>query len=251
VINRLSRAPSNGDAEVPSAGGGPLGVLPEFRSDPLALLRRAVGIGDIVLLPMGSPRFFIRTYMVSSPRGIEHVLAKGRVYRKSFTNLPARSIFGLGLLTSDGPSWVEQRRILRPVFQRDRIDRLDSAVTTTCDELINRWRAAARAEKVVDLGAEMASLSLQILLRSTFGHELSIAAMNEIAAVFRASHQGYRPLLTLPSSALGDGSMRLFATCRQLAHPVMTPVCYPSSRQLRTMTGRFLMSSSATRSLHS
>ena len=199
MISRLSRAPSSGDAEVPVAGGGPLGVLPEFRRNPLALLRRAAGIGDVVLLPMGSPRFFIRAYMVASPRGIEQVLAtKGRVYRKSFTNLPARSIFGLGLLTSDGPSWVEQRRILRPVFQRDRVDRLDSAVTTTCDELVNRWRAAARAEKVVDLGAEMASLSLQILLRSTFGHDLSIAAMNEIAAVFPVlSQQSWRRTISL------------------------------------------------------
>ncbi len=198
MINRLSR-PSAGDAEVPGATTGPLGLLPEFRGDPLGLLRRVAAIGDVVLLPMGSPQFFVRTYMVSSPRGVEQVLAtKGKVYRKSFTNLPARSIFGLGLLTSDGRSWVEQRRILRPVFQRDRIDRLASAVTKTCDELIDRWRAAARAQKVVDLGAEMASLSLQILLRSTFGRELSIAVMNEIAAVFPVlSQQSWRRTVSL------------------------------------------------------
>jgi cytochrome P450 len=44
----------------------------------------------------------------------------------------------------------------------------------------------------------MASLSLQILLRSTFGHELSIAAMNEIAAVFPVlSQQSWRRTISL------------------------------------------------------
>jgi hypothetical protein len=85
MINRLSR-PSAGDAEVPGATTGPLGLLPEFRGDPLGLLRRVAGIADVVLLPMGSPQFFVRPVLRAMCRGTElHGLLSSPVTRAEST----------------------------------------------------------------------------------------------------------------------------------------------------------------------
>jgi cytochrome P450 len=173
-----------------ATSGGLLGVLGAFRSDPLSTLRAASKLGDVVRLAMGHPRLSVPTYLVVHPDGVRHVLVSNAAnYRKSFTSLPARSIFGLGLLTSDGPSWVEQRRIVRPVFRPDRLDALRPAVARTCDELLERWQASARRGDLVDLGPEMARTSLEILLRSTFGVELAPDGMRAVARAFPALSQ--------------------------------------------------------------
>ena len=191
AIRHLS---SSAPADCPTPSSGALGVLPAFRADPLRALQDAARHGDVVRLPMGHPRLSVPTYFLAHPDGVQHVLVGGaRNYRKSFTNLPARSIFGLGLLTSDGPSWVEQRRILRPVFHKDRVDALQPAVDRTCEELSDRWRRAAASGDVVDVSAEMARTSLEILLRSTFGMELGADGMRAVARAFPVlSEQSWR-----------------------------------------------------------
>jgi cytochrome P450 len=179
----------------------PLGSLPGFSRDPLGTLSEARRTcGDVAYLHMGNPRRHVPTYLVSHPAGIEQVLATHQQrYAKSFTALPARSIFGNGLLTSDGPSWVEQRRIVRPLFRPERVEALGEITVQTCDELSERWAALAGTATVVDVSAEMARVSLTILLRSIFGLRL---AEEDVATVGRAfevlSLESWRRTASLP-----------------------------------------------------
>lgn len=167
-----------------------LGALPSFARDPLGTLARAGRQGDVVYLQMGPSRCHVPAYLVGHPDGVRRVLATGQqVYRKSFTSLPARSIFGLGLLTSDGPAWVAQRRLVRPLFHPDRMAPVAEVTAQASAALARRWRGYARSGEVIDVTAEMARVSLEVLLRSIFGVPLEERDADDISSAFAVLSQ--------------------------------------------------------------
>lgn len=162
-------------------------ALPRFSADPLGYLQDIEEwTDDPVLLPMGAGPVHVPVHFFSSPAAIEHVLASGqRYFRKSFTNAPARSIFGMGVLTSDGDSWLEQRRRLRPLFRPDRLPGHAEATRRRVDALSDRWNSAAKEGRVVDVTADMAQLSVEVLMESVFGTSIRDDQVAAVAQAFR------------------------------------------------------------------
>ena len=67
------------------------------------------------------PRFGLRRiFFVNHPTLIEQVL-HSRNFTKHFGLRMNRLLLGNGLLTSEGDFWLRQRRLIQPVFQRERI----------------------------------------------------------------------------------------------------------------------------------
>lgn len=166
MATRIARVSVHRDAPGPK-GHALLGVLPEFRRDPLGFFAEcAREHGDLVRL-----RFPVLTfYLVSHPDAIEEVLVsrhkdfvKGWDYRYLL-----RSFLGGGLLTSDGALWRRQRRLVQPAFHRDRIASYAETMATYADRMVSAWRSGETRE----LHTDLRRLTLQIVTRVLFGAEI-------------------------------------------------------------------------------
>ncbi len=154
----------------PGPAGVPiLGVMNEFRRDPLELLTRcAREYGGMSRLNfMGWP-----CYLLAAPEHVDQVL--GHRYRefKKTSNLQTpllRGLFGQGLVTAEGDFWARQRQLVQPAFHRERIQ----AYAETMVEYTTRHTAAWRDGDTRDFLDEMMTLTLAIAARTLFHADVS------------------------------------------------------------------------------
>src|SRR5262245_53019724 len=106
----------------PGPRGHPLfGCAREYVRDPLGFNTRADRAFGGVVRIRALPGFHY--FMVTDPDAVEHVLhANQKNYRKPalFNRMMGR-LAGLGILTSEGETWLRNRRLIQPAFHRQRI----------------------------------------------------------------------------------------------------------------------------------
>jgi cytochrome P450 len=133
-----------------------------FQNAPEYFRGLARDYGDWVHLRFGRSDF----YLVSDPATIQSALVDHGTQFEKFPRVnPALGVFGDGLLTSEEPRHRCQRRIMQPAFHALRIEQYERAMFDCTRELVSRWRSG----DVVDVGAEMNALTLEIICRTMFG----------------------------------------------------------------------------------
>lgn len=138
-------------------------------SDPLSFFQEAAGrYGPVVRIDFGSRAAFL----LNDPADIKYVLLENNQnYRKSSTVPIVKKVLGRGLATNEGDSWLAQRRLMQPAFHRQQIGGLGQIMVAEAEQLLDRWRGIG-PELKIDLLAEMMHLTLRIVLRTMFGHDL-------------------------------------------------------------------------------
>lgn len=135
-------------------------------------------------------------YFINHPELVKYVLQDNhRNYSKNTIQYNAlATITGRGLLTSDGPLWLRQRRLEQPAFSRPRILALDQVVLPAVDSLLARWEETVRGgADIVDIDAEMMRLTLEVVGKALFSIDLSREAHTLTGAVLTAlDHIVYR-----------------------------------------------------------
>lgn len=187
------------------------GHLPEMRRDLLGFyLRCARDYGDCTTLRFGTRRIFF----VNHPLLIEQVL-HSRNFTKHYALRMNRLLLGNGLLTSEGDFWLRQRRLIQPVFQRERITSYAPDMTSFTERQIDAWRDG----EVRDLHAEMRKLTLAVAARTFFGAD--VAGQSE--EVGRALHdamgtfsQRFFRVFRIPESVPTPGNLRIRKAIRRL-----------------------------------
>ncbi|HEX7241231.1 MAG TPA: cytochrome P450 [Longimicrobiaceae bacterium] len=174
----------------------PGGHLLAFRRDALGMLERtARDHGDVASLRFG-PR---HVTLVSHPELVREVLvARHRSFVKSYALQRARVLLGEGLLTSEEPLHLRQRRLAQPAFHRERIAAYAAAMTAHAERTADRWRDGAE----VDVAREMMRLTLEIAGKTLFGADVGGEA-DEISAALDGAMALYRRL-TNPLGPLLD-----------------------------------------------
>jgi len=138
------------------------------------LERAARGFGDVAALRFG-PR---RVMLLSDPELIREVLvARHREFIKSYALQRARVLLGEGLLTSEEPLHLRQRRLAQPAFHRERIAGYGSVMATYAERVAEGWRPGGE----VDVAREMTRLTLSIAGTTLFGADVAGEA-EEISA---------------------------------------------------------------------
>jgi len=146
--------------------------IPRIQRDPLAfLLENARQYGDFIHFPLG----LWNVYLLTDPALIKHVLQdNNRNYSKNTIQYNTLSIVtGRGLLTSDGETWRQQRRLIQPAFHRRRIAQLGELMVTAAQKMVDRWDTTSAP---LDIDAEMMQLSLEIVGQTLFSLDLSQSA---------------------------------------------------------------------------
>ena len=165
---------------IPTLPGLPLiGVLPQLTRDPLAFLTRAArDHGDVVRVPLGRRA---KTYLVSDPRLIEEVhVHSNRRYFKGPPYNALRHLLGNGLVTSDGEGWLHQRRMIQPLFHRERIRAYGEDMVALTRTMLETWRPGA----TLDLNRELTAVTFAIIAKTMFDADAGAYAreMSELLA---------------------------------------------------------------------
>jgi cytochrome P450 len=168
----------------------------------MGYLSRAVRkYGDLVRLRLGN----LTTYIVVNPEHIEYVL---KTHADNFVKdeltrwlIP---LVGQGLLTSEGEFWRRQRRLIRPAFQLQEIQRYATVMVEHTKRMLAIWCDG----QVRDVHADMMALTLGIVAKTLFDVELEgepkiVGESIEIVMNYFMSPMrwfGLRELLPLPST---------------------------------------------------
>jgi len=149
-----------------------VGALPSFIRDPLATLRRAAEKGDVCHLELG----FADVVTLNHPEHADHVLRRHqRNYPKGGSYWAGvRGILGKGLPTSEGSLWLRQRRMMQPHFHRQRLEALTSLIVDALDRSL-RWSDIDTSFQVLDIGARMPLLTMNVVSAAMLGSRTSSA----------------------------------------------------------------------------
>ncbi|MFY0584100.1 cytochrome P450 [Cystobacter fuscus] len=169
----MSAAPRSPAPRIPTGPRGlPLiGVVRDARKDILGfLLRTALEHG-----PVAQYRFGLgRAYLVSHPDGLKHVLQDNvKNYTKDhFSYAMVRRVVGDGLLTSQGDTWMKQRRLAQPAFHRARITAMADQMVRATVDLSEQWAEAQRTGEPRLGAVDMMSLTLRIVGEALLGADV-------------------------------------------------------------------------------
>ena len=102
-------------------------------------------------------------FILSTPDAAKYVLQDNhRNYTKAMTYDFVKPVVGKGLLTSEGDLWLRQRRLVAPMFHRERVRTYADTMIETTAEFVQRWKTR-RADEPVDVAAAMSQLTLSVV----------------------------------------------------------------------------------------
>ncbi|HEV2709879.1 MAG TPA: cytochrome P450 [Edaphobacter sp.] len=122
---------------------------------------------------MGTPIVFL-----NDPEYIREILInQAPAFVKERTVRRMKVLLGEGLITSDDPIHLRQRRIVAPAFHRQRIAAYADQIVASAAAHRDHWQSG----EVLDISAAMMSLSLEIIARTLFSTEVTddIRRINE------------------------------------------------------------------------
>jgi cytochrome P450 len=180
-----------------------LGNTLQFARDPLGFLTRtAREYGDIAKMKLLQGE----AYLLSNPDHIEYVLTTtNRNFKRDKGVQLLRPLLGNGLVLSEGSFWLRQRRLMQPVFHRERIKTYAEIMVNYAEQMMSGWQNG----EIRDIRADMQKLTQQIVTRLLFSVDLS-------------SEEAHTTTSTL------DFTLKEFQ--RRLANPFHLPEFIPTPR---------------------
>jgi cytochrome P450 len=151
----------------PGPAGYPLvGIIPQLRRNPLhTFVDMAQRYGPVVQLELGPATSFL----VAHPDGVQHVLQQNwHNYEKGYEVV--EPLIGHGLVTSEGDFWLRQRRLIQPMFHRERVAGFADAMVAATEKLLASWEAAG--EGPLDMAEQMTRVTQEIIARTMFSSDV-------------------------------------------------------------------------------
>jgi cytochrome P450 len=165
----------------------------KYPFDPLAFnLSIARQYGDIAYFRLGP----LRVYQLNHPDLIRQILVEQapKFHKPGLIKRGSRHILGKGLLTSDGPLWKQQRKLIQPAFRHDRLAaEYGDVISAYADLMVSSFEDG----EVRSIDVEMGKLTLAIVVKSLFGEELSGVA-DEIGELLFAVAEAANDRLNSP-----------------------------------------------------
>ena len=161
-----------------------------FANDAIGLVGdRFDAYGDIYYVPNSGGGLYVSKH----PDHIRDVLiTHGSSYGKAHSAFARLArVLGQGLLTTDGATWKRHRRMIQPAFHKARLRGYSGMMVAEAERTAERWRDG----ESVDLGAALTELTLRVVSRSLFSHEVAgeVDAITGAVAVLQESFS--RPAL--------------------------------------------------------
>jgi cytochrome P450 len=142
-----------------------VGNASQYTRDPFGFMLRCREFGPVAYARLsGRPHF-----QLNEPADVAHVLITNhRNYSKGAVQARESSLFGNGLLLSEGEFWRGQRRLMQPAFHRRRVDQYARIMTASTERMLAGWRDGA----IRDIHHDMMKLTLEIAVEVLFGADV-------------------------------------------------------------------------------
>jgi cytochrome P450 len=168
--------------------------VPRLFTDPLAtFIRWREEYGDVIRVPVfGTPLVHL-----GHPEDIRHVLVTHpERYRKTGGVIIATRLLGSGLLSSAEPLHGRQRKIMQPMFHRQRIAAYAELMADAASHGISRWQDG----DIVNVSQEMARITLTVAGKAFFSTDFSTHADELARALSVCQQYMQRTFRVLPAS---------------------------------------------------
>lgn len=161
-----------------------------FKLDAASLLRRnAEEYGDLVYFK--APGRAVLQF--NHPELVQEMLVRDAPHHhRNLVMQKSKAVLGEGLLTSEEPLHMRQRKLAAPAFHRQRIAAYGEVISAYTLAMTDTWKHGA----VFDVRGEMLLLALRIVAKTLFDSKFD-DEVHEIAAAVD-SFQGFLPLAFLP-----------------------------------------------------
>lgn len=165
--------------------GGPaglpvLGMFAEMKRGRLGMLaRHARDYGDFVPFHVLGKKVI----QLNHPGLIRQVLVDNhKNYHKSDTYIRFEAALGKGLLTSNGDKWKRDRQKIQPMFRREQVEGYYfEVINAVAEKYKQRWLGLTKnGPAQIDVTAEMASMTIEIILRSLYGKDLDTETIGKL-----------------------------------------------------------------------
>ena len=134
-------------------------------------------------------------YQINHPDLIaDYFLKDSSKHHRGIVMQRARTVLGDGLLTSEEPLHMRQRRLAQPAFHRRRIAAYGEVIGSYAEKMTSRWQSGS----TVDLHSEMLELALVIVGKCLFDVDVQ-ADVKKVEAAVNA-FMGFMPIALLPFS---------------------------------------------------
>jgi len=168
----------------------PRGMLLELADDPLKLLQECAAYGDVV----GIPVLGRTIYFLNHPEHVKQVLVDNNPnYVKGRGLQATRRVTGRGLLTSEGEFHTRQRRMIQPVFHRQRIAAYAEVMTSYAERGMADWKDG----EAHDLHHELMTLTMKIVAKCLFDADVTDEA-DSVGAAMGGLMEDFSPLDASP-----------------------------------------------------
>jgi cytochrome P450 len=110
-------------------------------------------------------------HIVSSPELAQYILVD---HNTEFPKGKAllRLILGNGLVTNnDHDLWLVQRRMMQPMFHKQRLTAMGDKIVAACQRMVERWQRQ-ELEEPLELSFEMMQVTLDIITRTMFSKDI-------------------------------------------------------------------------------
>lgn len=168
----------------PGPEGYPVvGIIPELRRGPLHyFVDVAQRYGPVVRLDMGPATMVL----VAHPDAVQHVLQQNHQnYLKGYDVV--EPVIGQGLVTSEGEFWLRQRRLMQPMFHRERVAGFANMMVSATEAMLDRWAGHDRRQPL-DVAEEMTRLTQEIIAHTMFSTDVGAQVDTLMEAFETALH---------------------------------------------------------------
>lgn len=132
---------------------------------------------------------------LSQPEYIEHVFLNPDIYVKGRDNKTLRFLLGNGLVTSEGEFWLKQRRLIQPLFHKQRLQTFVQKIEASTNAMLNKWQAYDG--KVVDVHTEMTGVTLDVVSQTLMSTEVK-GDFKKISDALLVIMEGMMRIIKLP-----------------------------------------------------
>jgi cytochrome P450 len=135
--------------------------------------------GGVVRL--GGYRWGLQVVLISHPAGLKHILQEQyHNYGRGFNAASAGLLIGRGLPMNDGESWLQQRRLLQPVFQAKHVAEFAPTMIAKTTAMLDTWQAPATRGDTLDIMLEISKLTRDIIIKTMFGLDMVIGSAETV-----------------------------------------------------------------------